>query len=84
MKNLSPKIATKLDVQQISDIIKVFDADTFERPIYAGNAIAKVKSNEKIKVLTVRPTCFEPCGLTSELEVENVNLGSLNMSSYPS
>ena len=80
-KNLSPKIATKLDVQQISDIIKVFDADTFERPIYAGNAIAKVKSNEKIKVLTVRPTCFEPCGLTSELEVENVNLGSLNMSS---
>ena len=67
-KNLSPKIATKLDVQQISDIIKVFDADTFERPIYAGNAIAKVKSNEKIKVLTVRPTCFEPCGLTSELE----------------
>ncbi len=80
-KNLSPKIATKLDVQQISDIIKVFDADTFERPIYAGNAIAKVKSNEKIKVLTVRPTCFEPCGLTSELEVENVNLASLDMSS---
>ena len=80
-KNLSPKIATKLDVQQISDIIKVFDSDTFERPIYAGNAIAKVKSNEKIKILTVRPTCFEPCGQTSNVEVENVNLESVDLSS---
>ena len=80
-KNLSPKIATKLDVQQISDIIKVCDSDTFERPIYAGNAIAKVKSNEKIKILTVRPTCFEPCGLTSNVEVENVNLEGVDLSS---
>ena len=54
-KNLSPKIATELDVQQISDIISIIDSDTFERPIYAGNAIAKVKSLDKIKVLTVRP-----------------------------
>ena len=80
-KNLSPKIATKLDIQQISDIIKVCDSDTFERPIYAGNAIAKVKSNEKIKILTVRPTCFEPCGLTSNVEVENVNLEGVDLSS---
>ena len=80
-KNLSPKIATKLDVQQISDIIKIFDPDTFERPIYAGNAIAKVKSNEKIKVLTVRPTCFELCGLSSEVEVENLNLKNIDLSS---
>ena len=80
-KNLSPKIATKLDVQQISDIIKIFDPDTFERPIYAGNAIAKVKSTEKIKVLTVRPTCFELCGLSSEVEVENLNLKDIDLSS---
>ena len=73
-KNLSPKIATKLDVQQISDIISIIDSDTFERPIYAGNAIAKIKSLDKIKVLTVRPTCFEPCGLSSNVEVEHVNL----------
>ena len=80
-KNLSPKIATKLDVQQISDIIKIFDPDTFERPIYAGNAIAKVKSREKIKVLTVRPTCFELCGLSSEVEVENLDLKNIDLSS---
>lgn len=80
-KNLSPKIATKLDVQQISDIIKIFDPDTFERPIYAGNAIAKVKSREKMKVLTVRPTCFELCGLSSEVEVENLNLKNIDLSS---
>ena len=80
-KNLSPKIATKLDVQQISDIIKIFDPDTFERPIYAGNAIAKVKSTEKIKVLTVRPTCFELCGLSSDVEVENLNLKNIDLSS---
>ena len=80
-KNLSPKIATKLDVQQISDIIKICDANTFERPIYAGNAIAKVKSSEKIKVLTVRPTCFEACALTSNVEVENVDLEKVDLSS---
>jgi len=79
-KNLSPKIATKLDVQQISDIISIIDEDTFERPIYAGNAIAKVKSLDKVKVLTVRPTCFEPCGLSSNVEVENVNLDETEVS----
>ena len=79
-KNLSPKIATKLDVQQISDIISIIDSDTFERPIYAGNAIAKIKSLDKVKVLTVRPTCFEPCGLSSNVEVENVDLGDTEIS----
>ena len=59
-KNLGPKIATILDVQQISDIIEVFDHETFSRPIYAGNAISKIKSRDNIKVITVRPTCFEP------------------------
>ena len=53
-KNLSPKIATELDVQQVSDIINIIDGNTFERPIYAGNAIARVKSNDPVKVVTVR------------------------------
>ena len=79
-KNLSPKIATELDVQQISDIISIIDSDTFERPIYAGNAIAKIKSLDKVKVLTVRPTCFEPCGLSSNVEVETVILDNTEVS----
>ena len=73
-KNLSPKIATKLDVQQISDIINIIDHETFERPIYAGNAIAKVKSNDTIKIITVRPTCFEPCKLDFDVSVENLEI----------
>jgi len=72
-KNLSPKIATELDVQQVSDIINIIDGNTFERPIYAGNAIAKVKSNDPIKVVTVRSTCFEPCKLDSHVDVENIS-----------
>ena len=72
-KNLSPKVATELDVQQISDIISIVDDSTFERPIYAGNAIAKVKSNDPIKVITVRSTCFEPCALNSNVEVEDIS-----------
>ncbi len=76
-KNLSPKIATLLDVQQISDIINVIDGETFERPIYAGNAIAKVKSNDQIKVVTVRSTCFEPCKLESNVKIENLEIDFL-------
>jgi len=55
-KNIAPRVAAKLDVGQISDITKVESADTFERPIYAGNAIATVQSLDAIKVLTVRTT----------------------------
>ena len=72
-KNLSPKIATELDVQQVSDIINIIDGNTFERPIYAGNAIARVKSNDPVKVVTVRSTCFEPCKLDSQVDVENIS-----------
>ena len=54
-----PRIGAKLDVQPISDIISVEDADTFKRPIYAGNAIATVKSNDSVKVITVRGTAFD-------------------------
>jgi electron transfer flavoprotein alpha subunit len=59
-KNIAPRIAAKLDVAQISDITAVISADTFERPIYAGNAIASVQSADPIKVITVRSTGFDP------------------------
>ena len=59
-KNIAPRIAAKLDVAQISEITAVVSADTFERPIYAGNAIATVQSNDPVKVITVRATGFDP------------------------
>ncbi len=63
-KNLMPRIAALLDTSQVSDIIKVISADTFLRPIYAGNAFATVKSNDKKKCVTIRPTSFEPAPAT--------------------
>ena len=67
-KNVAPRVAALLDVAQISDITKVLDreggADTFERPIYAGNAIATVQSLDAIKVITVRTTGFDPAAAT--------------------
>jgi len=59
-KNIAPRVAAKLDVGQVSDITKVESPDTFERPIYAGNAIATVQSLDAVKVLTVRTTGFDP------------------------
>src|SRR5688572_1033418 len=59
-KNVAPRVAALLDVAQISDAIKIVSADTFERPIYAGNAIASVQSSDAIKVITVRTTGFDP------------------------
>jgi electron transfer flavoprotein alpha subunit len=59
-KNIMPRVAALLDVMQISDIIKVESPESFQRPIYAGNAIATVTSNEPVKVVTVRSTAFEP------------------------
>jgi electron transfer flavoprotein alpha subunit len=58
-KNLAPRVAALLDVAQISDIVSVVDADTFVRPIYAGNALATVQSKDRIKVVTVRTTGFD-------------------------
>ncbi len=58
-KNIAPRVAALLDVAQVSDISKVVSADTFERPIYAGNAIATVQSTDKVKVVTVRMTGFD-------------------------
>ncbi|MGI9133666.1 MAG: electron transfer flavoprotein subunit alpha/FixB family protein, partial [Rhodoferax sp.] len=59
-KNIAPRLAAKLDVAQVSDITKVDSPDTFERPIYAGNAVATVQSSDATKVLTVRTTGFDP------------------------
>ena len=72
-KNVAPRVAAKLDVGQISDITKVVSADTFERPIYAGNAIATVQSADKVKVITVRTTGFDAAAATGgSAAVENV------------
>jgi electron transfer flavoprotein alpha subunit len=59
-KNIAPRVAAKLDVGQVSDITKVVSPDTFERPIYAGNAVATVQATDATKVLTVRTTGFDP------------------------
>nr|WP_297350819.1 electron transfer flavoprotein subunit alpha/FixB family protein [uncultured Caldimonas sp.] len=63
-KNVAPRVAAKLDVAQISDITKVESADTFERPIYAGNAVATVQSTDQVKVITVRTTGFDAAAAT--------------------
>ncbi|MDR0215879.1 MAG: FAD-binding protein [Comamonas sp.] len=63
-KNVAPRVAAKLDVGQISDITKVDSADTFERPIYAGNAVATVQSSDAVKVITVRGTGFDAAAAT--------------------
>ena len=63
-KNVAPRVAALLDVAQISDATKVISADTFERPIYAGNAIATVQSLDATKVITVRTTGFDPAAAT--------------------
>ena len=71
-KNVAPRVAALLDVAQISDITKVIGADTFERPIYAGNAIATVQSADATKVVTVRTTGFDAAGQGGSAAVETV------------
>jgi electron transfer flavoprotein alpha subunit len=71
-KNVAPRVAAKLDVGQISDITKVVSADTFERPIYAGNAIATVQSLDATKVVTVRTTGFDAAATGGSAAVETV------------
>jgi len=71
-KNILPRVAAKLDVAQISEITKVVSADTFERPYYAGNAIATVQSSDAIKVITVRTTTFDAASAGGSATVENV------------
>ena len=79
-KNFMPRVAALLDVSQVSEIISVLSEDTFERPIYAGNCIATVKSSDPIKVITVRATGFDDCQVeggsaTKEIVDLDSNLG---------
>jgi electron transfer flavoprotein alpha subunit len=71
-KNVAPRVAAKLDVAQVSEITKVISADTFERPIYAGNAIATVQSADATKVLTVRATAFDAAATGGSAAVESI------------
>ncbi|OAV20322.1 Electron transfer flavoprotein, alpha subunit [Moraxella catarrhalis] len=73
-KNFLPRVAALLDVSMVSDITAVIDANTFERPIYAGNAIATVKSSENVVVVSVRGTAFEPAELTGSASIEAVDI----------
>lgn len=74
-KNLMPRVAGLLDVAQISDIVAVKSADTFVRPIYAGNALATVQSSDSIKVITVRSTAFEESAATgNSAPIENLDI----------
>ncbi|MHA7878270.1 MAG: electron transfer flavoprotein subunit alpha/FixB family protein [Saccharospirillum sp.] len=72
-KNVLPRVAALLDVEQISEILAVESADTFKRPIYAGNAIATVQSSDAIKVITVRTTAFDACAEDGSATVETLN-----------
>jgi electron transfer flavoprotein alpha subunit len=84
-KNVMPRLAALLDVMQISDIIKVDDANTFQRPIYAGNALSTVSSSEAIKVITVRGTAFEAAsakGGSASIESLDSSAQDAGLSSY--
>jgi electron transfer flavoprotein alpha subunit len=82
-KNVLPRVAALLDVMQISDVIKVVAPDTFERPIYAGNAIQTVKSGEAKTVMTVRTASFPAVGLTGSAPIEAVAApGAVGLSSF--
>ncbi|MBZ0133953.1 MAG: FAD-binding protein [Rhodocyclaceae bacterium] len=75
-KNVMPRVAALLDVAQVSDIVAVESADTFVRPIYAGNALATVQSADSVKVITVRGTAFEAAGKGGTATVEPVEAGA--------
>ena len=78
-KNFMPRVAALLDTSQVSDIIKVISQDTFLRPIYAGNAFATVKSNDKKKCITIRPTSFDPAPKTGgSAEIVKAEVGEVS------
>ncbi len=81
-KNVMPRVAVKLDVAQISDVISIESEDTFIRPIYAGNALATVKSNDAKKVITIRPTSFDVIakeggsGIVEDLQFDSIQIST--------
>jgi len=83
-KNILPRAAALLDTQQISDISAVVDADTFERPVYAGNAVATVKSSDSVKLITVRGTNFDAVAAEgSSASIEDISSkGDSGLSSF--
>lgn len=74
-KNILPRVAGLLDVQQISDVIEIVSADTFKRPVYAGNAIATVQSSDALKLLTIRTTAFDPAAQGGSAPIEKIDGG---------
>ncbi len=82
-KNIAPRVAAKLDVGQMSDITKVISADTFERPIYAGNAIATVQSTDAIKVITVRTTGFDAAAQAGQAPAAIENVAAVALAGSP-
>ncbi|MDX5432131.1 MAG: FAD-binding protein [Halomonas sp.] len=80
-KNVLPRVAALKDVSQLSEIVEVVDADTFKRPIYAGNAIATVKSADSLKVITVRTTAFDAVSAGGSASVESVEVVAENTQS---
>ncbi len=72
-KNVAPRVAALLDVAQVSEIVAVVDADTFVRPIYAGNALATVRSSDPVKVVTVRPSAFDAAAAGGSAAIERVD-----------
>ena len=82
-KNLAPRVSALLDVAQVSEAIQIVSADTFVRPIYAGNAMATVQSNDKVKVVTIRPTNFKAVAGGGSAPVESIGgEGSKGLASY--
>ncbi|MGH6829050.1 MAG: electron transfer flavoprotein subunit alpha/FixB family protein, partial [Rhizomicrobium sp.] len=75
-KNILPRVAAKLDVPQISEIVRVVNPDTFERPIYAGNAIQTVEAKLPKKIITVRPTAFKAAAEGGQAVIERISAGS--------
>ena len=75
-KNIAPRLAAKLDVAPITDVVAVVSADTFTRPIYAGNALETVQSSDAKKVLTVRPTVFAAAGEGGSAKIEKIDAGN--------
>ncbi len=71
-KNVAPRVAAKMDIAQVSDVIEILSADTFKRPIYAGNVIATVQSSDAVKLMTVRGTAFEAAASQPAVTVEPV------------